>query len=273
MTVQAYTMKSNLRLSAMVMVLLTASLSGCLGGDDGMPGEYTGPIDLVVYYDSTSGMVEESYNNGQAGPKTGVELSFDFASTVSDDGDIVKIMLDPDDGSSPVEGNPSDDATLSYTWLTHGLFFVTLSAEDENGNSHSIEVKIKIDMHIVWTDSNTQTASMQFNGESDCTDGDPYPDRITISSTVENPDNGFFGGPSDVTWSLKNPESTEVASQNGNIPEGSEETWDYTTRDVTPGMWTLTVEIGENSDSVNVNNDVTIAYAEGSESSVNPRPA
>ena len=33
------------------------------------------------------------------GPTTGVELSFDFADTTSDDGAITKIILDPDDGS------------------------------------------------------------------------------------------------------------------------------------------------------------------------------
>ena len=31
-------------------------------------------------------MVETSMNNGQAGPTTGVELSFDFADTTSDEG-------------------------------------------------------------------------------------------------------------------------------------------------------------------------------------------
>ena len=34
--------------------------------------------------------VETSENNGQAGPTTGVELSFDFADTTSDDGAITK---------------------------------------------------------------------------------------------------------------------------------------------------------------------------------------
>ncbi|RJV01457.1 MAG: hypothetical protein DWC06_02605, partial [Candidatus Poseidoniales archaeon] len=63
----------------MTLTLLSASLAGCLGGDDEDSGEYSGPIDLIVYYDSTSGMIETSMNNGQQGPTTGVELSFDFA--------------------------------------------------------------------------------------------------------------------------------------------------------------------------------------------------
>ena len=34
----------------------------------------------------------------------------------------------------------------------------------------------------------------------------------------------------------------------------------------------LDVEVAENGDPVNVNNDVTIAYAEGAEDATNPRP-
>lgn len=71
-------MKANFRLMAVTLTLLSASLAGCIGGDDEGDGEYSGPINLVVFYDSTSGMVETTMNNGQAGPTTGVELSFDL---------------------------------------------------------------------------------------------------------------------------------------------------------------------------------------------------
>ena len=177
-------MKTNLRLMAVTLTLLCASLAGCFGGDDSDTGEYSGPIDLIVYYESTSGMVETSENNGQAGPTTGVELSFDFADTTSDGGSITKIIIEPDDGSDPVEGDPSDDAVISYTWMTHGLFEVTLTAEDSEGDSHSIMVKVKIDMHIVWSEGSGPDASMSFDVTSDSSDGLPLPDRITLSSTA-----------------------------------------------------------------------------------------
>ena len=265
-------MKANFRLMAVTLTLLSASLAGCLGGDDSDSDEYSGPINLVVFYDSTSGMIETSVNNGQQGPTTGVELSFDFADSTSDDGAITKIMLDPDDGSDPVEADPSDNAVISYTWMTHGVFEITLSAEDDEGNSHSIEVKVKIDMHIVWTESNTASSSMSFDATPDCEDGEPLPDRITISSTVDNPNNGFFAGAnSDVTWSLKNPSDEEIATNSGTVGEGQSQTWDYTTRDTAEGFWKIEVEVAENGDNVNINNDVTIAYPEGSEDAVNPR--
>lgn len=262
-------MKTNFGLIAVTITLLSASLAGCMGDDDS-GGEYSGPIDLIVYYDSTSGMVETSENNGQAGQTTGVELSFDFADTTSNDGSITKIMIEPDDGSSPVEGDPADNAVISYTWMTHGVFTVTLTAEDSDGNSHSIMVKVKIDMHIVWSDTNTATASMTFDATPDCEDGDPLPDRITISSTVENPGT-LFGGNSDVAWSLNNPTEEEIASNSGTLGNGASETWDYTSRDIVEGFWSLDVEV-TNGDNVNVNNDVTIAYPEGAEDATNPRP-
>ena len=267
-------MKTNLRLLAVTLTLLCASLAGCFGDDDSDTGDYSGPIDLIVYYESTSGMVETSENNGQAGPTTGVELSFDFADTTSDDGSITKVIIEPDDGSDPVEGDPSDDAVISYTWLTHGVFDVTLTAEDSEGNSHSIMVKVKIDMHIVWSEGNTASSSMTFDVTSDCSDGVPLPDRITLSSTAANQPNPPWSAQtnSDVTWTLNNPSDEEIGSNSGTIADGGEETWDYTSRDMIEGFWTLNVDVAENGDDVSVSNDVTIAYAEGAADPINPRP-
>ena len=64
----------------------------------------------------------------------------------------------------------------------------------------------------------------------------------------------------------------EIASSSGTIPDGGEETWDYTTRDIVEGLWMLDVDVAENGDNVNVNNEVVIAYAEGAEDATNPRP-
>ena len=100
------------------------------------------------------------------------------------------------------------------------------------------------------------------------------PDRITISSTVENPQGNFLTGSanSDVTWSLNNPSDEEIGSNTGTIADGGDETWDYTSRDIVEGFWTLNVDVAENGDDVSVDNDVTIAYAEGAEDPTNPRP-
>jgi len=267
-------MKTNFRLMVVTITLLCASLSGCLGGDDGDSEDYSGPIDLVVYYDTTSGMIEISQNNnGGPGTNDGVELKFEFAETTSDDGKITKITLDPDDGSSIVEGDPADNAELSYIWLTHGVFDVILGAEDEAGNTHSIMVKVRIDMHIVWTDQNTGSSSMQIDATPDCADGTPLPERITFTSEAANQQDSFItgAGPSDVTWTFNNPDGDEIWSDSENIPDGGSETRDYSTMDTAAGIWTLNVDVADNGNDINVTNDVTIAYAEGSEDPTNPR--
>jgi len=266
-------MKTNFRLMAVTLTLLCASLAGCLGGDDDDDGGYSGPINLVVYYDTTAGMIETSMTNGQPGQTTGVTLSFDFADTTSEDGSITKITLDPDDGSDVIEADPSDDAVISYEWLTHGVFEITLGAEDEDGNSHDIEVSVRVDMHAVWTELSTTSATMNFDATPDCEDGQPIADKITISSTVTNPGGTFLqpGQDSDVTWSLDDPNEEEVASKTGIIGDGAPaETWDLVVDGVMEGIWTLNVEVTA-GDNVNVENDVTITYPEGSEDSPNPR--
>lgn len=264
-------MKTNFRLFAVTLTLLSASLAGCLGGDDEDEG-YSGPIDLVVYYESTSGMIETSRTTGQPDQITGVTLSFDFADTTSKDGNITKITLDPDDGSDVIEGNPDDNAVLSYEWLTHGVFEINVGAEDAEGNSHEVEIVIRIDMHAVWTELNTNSASMSFDATPDCEDGQPLAESIVVISTVTNQEAPFWenGGNSDVTWKLQNPEEVEISSGDGTIADGGSETWEHTTEDVVEGFWTMDVEV-TSGDSVNVENDVTILYPEGSEDSPNPR--
>ena len=84
---------------------------------------------------------------------------------------------------------------------------------------------------------------------------------------------GWFGGGanSDVTWTLRNPSDEEIATNSGTVADGQAQTWDYTSRDTVEGLWKINIEVAENGDDVNVNNDVTIAYAEGTEDAVNPR--
>lgn len=128
-------------------------------------------------------------------------------------------------------------------------------------------------MFAVWTETNTNSASMSFDATPDCEDGEPLADRITISSSVTNPQGNIFTGSanSDVTWTLNNPDEEEISSESGTIGDGQTQTWDYTTRDVMEGFWTLNVEVAENGDNVNVENQITIAYPEGAEDPVNPR--
>ena len=271
MTYCLYMMKSIFSVSTMVFVMLSASLAGCFGDDDSSMEEYTGPIDLVVYYDATSGQIKQSWNGNTPTQNDGVTLTFDFASTSSSAGDIVTLFIEPDDGSDRVEQAASDSGDVSYTWMTHGLFNVGLGAIDADGNERYIVIKVRIDIDIVRTDSPSGSHTMTFDATTDCSDGDPEPNRLSVSSEATN-SGGFLGsGNSDVTWTLIDGDGNEVDSGQGNLGNQQSQTWDSTTMNVIPGDWTLSVEVTQ-GDDVSLSNEVTITYVEGSESGINPRP-
>jgi hypothetical protein len=273
MTYCLYMMKSIFSVSTMVFVMLSASLAGCFGDDDSSMEEYTGPIDLVVYYDATSGQIEQSWNGNTPTQNEGVTLTFDFASTSSSAGDITTLFVDPDDGSDRVEQAASDSGDVSYTWMTHGLFFVDLGAIDSDGNEHSIMINVRIDMHITRAESPSSSHTMTFDATSGCTDGDPLPNRIEISSTASNQQGNVFnpGQNSDVNWSLTDGEEDLVDSSLTTVNDGADKTWDTSTMAIVAGDWTLSLTVTQ-GDPVSLNNEVTITYVEGSESGINPRP-
>ena len=112
---------------------------------------------------------------------------------------------------------------------------------------------------------------MTFDATTDCSDGDPEPNRLTVSSTATNSGNLLSSGNSDVTWTLIDGDGNEVDSGQGNLGNQQSQTWDSTTMNVIPGDWTLSVEVTQ-GDDVSLSNEVTITYVEGSESGINPRP-
>ncbi|MDG1556559.1 MAG: hypothetical protein P8Q98_02045, partial [Candidatus Poseidoniaceae archaeon] len=100
------------------VVLLTAMLAGCLGsdGDD----ENDSPIDLIVYYDVTAGIIEETIQNNQQVSEDGVDVVFDYSYTKSTAGEITNFLFSPGDGSTTISVNSADTGEITYTYLTHG---------------------------------------------------------------------------------------------------------------------------------------------------------
>ncbi|MEC7178411.1 MAG: hypothetical protein VXW28_03865, partial [Candidatus Thermoplasmatota archaeon] len=60
----------------LALLLCSAMLAGCTADDESSDDS---AIDLVIYYDSTSGMIQENIQNGAQVSFSGVELSFDYA--------------------------------------------------------------------------------------------------------------------------------------------------------------------------------------------------
>ena len=106
-----------------LLVLLT-SFSGCLDSDE---GDEESAINLVVYYDSTSGTIQQSFLGGSQISLNGVTLNFDFARTTSDF-DLATFSVEPGDGRSPITVNADETANIDVEYELHGLFTIVLSA-------------------------------------------------------------------------------------------------------------------------------------------------
>ena len=255
----------------LVFILCTMSLAGCTD-DENMNGEYEGPISLIVYYDTTSGQIEESWNQGNQQQTAGVSISFDFATSSSTAGAIVSVTLNPGDGTETKEQNVGEDgAEIIYEWQTHGLFMVAAGVIDSEGNTHNTTIKIRVDKNITYSinnvgeDGDTMTFSMSPDNEG------PLPNRVAITSSAENqPAFLLSGAAADVTWELKDAGESMISSNDATIADGSTEEWTTTSQSTSEGDWTLFIKA--DGDPVDANHGVSILYMEGSESPANPRP-
>ncbi len=137
------------------LLLLCASFAGCLGNEE-VKGKNTA-IDFVVYYETTSGVIEEVMQNNQQVSENGVEVMFDFSYTKSSAGEMVTFYYIPGDGSSMIENNAAENGEITYTYLTHGLFSAAIGAIDDQDNEYFENITIRIDKQITWSEDNTAT--------------------------------------------------------------------------------------------------------------------
>ena len=258
-------------------LLICASFAGCIG-DEEESGKDSA-IDFVVYYETTSGVIEEVMQNDQQVSETGVEVKFDFSYTKSSAGEMVTFYYIPGDGSSMIENNAAENGEITYTYLTHGLFSAAIGAIDDQENEYFENITIRIDKRITWSQTNTASPdSMNIETTPDCDCG--APEQIKIDSTVANPENGQFspfqGQTVTVTWRLLN--STDaVATESApeQIGDGQDANWMYNQYFIEPGTWKLEVDVtaeGDGDEQVSVDHTVTIAYV-ADESIPNPMTA
>ena len=245
---------------AALAVLVCASFAGCLSTVD--DGGDENPITMAVHYESTSGTILERVQNGATLSQTGVELAFDFARVTSKAGTMTTFTLDPgddEDGSNAITVNANDQAEIAYTYQTHGLFTVVLSATDESGNEASTNVIVRIDKTTDWTQSNTDNPdSMVVPATPDCLC--PAPERIEVDSTISNPSGLLGGTPVTVTWHLDNPDGEQQAFHTEQIGDGQEASWTHSQYNIVAGDWALNVSIDSGNDSLNLHHIVTVSY-------------
>lgn len=255
--------------SAIVLLLLLNPLSGCVSEDS--ESEYDGPIDLVIYFSSSNGVITESTQGGTQVSSEDYSIEFDFSNSSSSDSNLATFYANAGDGSNDVEIDASESASITLTWATHGLFNVTLGATDDNENSFSVEVKIRVEKRFWHNQTNTNNPlDNDINAQPD-NDG-PNPKSIVISSTVENPSspNPLTPGTDvSISWSLTDSDGEEISSGTAQIGDGQSETWEFVVLEVDPSIYTLSITREQGNDSLNIQNDIQITY-ENNESPSNP---
>ena len=264
-----YSMRQYMIVLMMTLVMFSASLSGCLGGDD--DAEEKSDIDLIIYYDTTFGTIQENIQNGNQVSFSGVELTFNYAFTKSGAGEITTFYFESGDGSTRTEVDANETGEITYNYVTHGLFTATLGALDDAGNDEQITLTIRIDKTAQWSESQTNNPNtMNIDTTPDCECNSPS--QIEIDSVVENPANqfGLGGGPVTVTWKLTSSE-VERESQPEQLGDGQDASWLHNEIGPSPETWKLDVELNHNEEQVNIEHNVSIKYS-ADESSPNPLP-
>ncbi|MDC0055721.1 PKD domain-containing protein [Deltaproteobacteria bacterium] len=264
--------KVTIRASGLIILMLIGMSAGCLGSGE-EDYEEGSLVDLVVYYDSTNATIMEIHNNGQQTSRDGAEFSFDFRETHSDNGDIVTFSFTPGDGTDTVSIDAAENSVLTYAYQTHGIFEATLMAEDDDNNTASQDLTLRVDLHHRDSQTGTQNPSDATIDLAPDDDSLEFPAQLKLKSTVENPDSPFFSDTVQVTWTLKNGSGIEMATESEQVGDGQSATWENQQNTPEAAVWTLEINIdaGGNSEDVNVTSELWTVYEE-EESEPNPEP-
>ena len=239
-----------------VVLLLTMSLVGCTSEESNEPA-----IFLSVEHSSDSGMILESYSNGDKTSTTGVIIDFDFSSTTADL-ELATFGINLNDGTESLEIDASNNSVISFEFLQHGWYNLTAYAIDEDGGQAEAIISIKIDLRIEWVEANTdQPQTLVFDPVP--ANGGASAQMIEVNSVVENPetfDEIISGGDSvGITWNIIDEVDDVCQKKSANIENGGSGVWD-TIHFNTFQVHELSITFDDNQENINVEHIVSIIY-------------
>lgn len=198
----------------LVLMLLAASLAGCVSNE---------PLVLEVTAGETDVEIVESYQDGVLVESTWATIAFDFSGSAS----AVTYALEVSDGRPPIEASAGDTDVLNLTFDVHGVYTITMTATDAKGREVSQNLTVRVNLRIVWTEEATQDpTALSFDPLP--THGGPMADYITIESVISNPDlieNLGGGREVDVTWRIVDPLGGTCQQHSDVVHEGEAASW------------------------------------------------
>ena len=239
-----------------VVLLLTMSLAGCMSEESS-----DSTISLSVNHSADSGMIVESYSNGDMTSMSSTIIDFDFSSTTADL-ELTKFGLNLNDGTDSLEIDAANNSVISFEFLQHGWYNITAYAIDEDAGQAEATISIKIDLRIEWVEANTdQPQTLVFDPVP--ANGGASAQMIEVNSVVENPetfDEIISGGDSvGITWNIMDEVDDVCQKKSANIENGGSGVWD-TLHFNTFQVHELSITFDDNQETINVEHVVSIHY-------------
>lgn len=242
-----------------VVLLLTMSLAGCTSEESNEPA-----IFLSVQHSADSGMIVESYSNGDSTSTTAATIDFDFSNTTADL-ELATFGLTWNDGNGDKNtewGAGGTAGQIRLEFMEHGWFNITAYATDIDGGRAETTISIKIDLRIEWAEANTdQPQTLVFDPVP--ANGGGNAQMIEINSVVENPETTeevIFGGDSvGITWNIIDEQDDVCQKKSANIENGESGVWD-TIHFNTFQVHELSITFDDNQENINVEHIVSIIY-------------
>ena len=240
-----------------VVLLLTISFAGCTSEESSNEPA----IFLSVQHSADSGMIIESYSNGDKTSTSSVIIEFDFSSTTAEL-ELTKYGINLNDGTDSLEIDASNNSVISFEFLQHGWYNLTAYAIDEDGGQAEAIISIKMDLRIEWVEANTdQPQTLVFNPVP--ANGGASAQMIEVNSVVENPetfDEIISGGDSvGITWNIMDEVDDVCQKKSANIENGESGVWD-TLHFNTFQVHELSITFDDDQETINVEHIVSIIY-------------
>ena len=256
-SVGAATLMGQSKCSWVLLLLLFSSLTGCLSGD-----QSESSLSLNVVADIENTTLVETYSNGELVSVTNISVMYDFSQTTSNH-PLVTFGIDPMDGRSPTTVDAGTESQIEMNFENHGIYNILAYAIDSNGGEQRINLTLRIDLMIDWTESNTRNPKALIFDPIPV-NGGPNPTMVEIQSTVENP--SFLENldsssqPVQVTWNIVDELDDVCQQKTAQIDDGESDEW-YTLHFNTFLVHELEVSYDDGQDTVDISHLVTILYS------------